>query len=243
MTLEEFKNEVCSDDPRNQLLPTIGIIHYTPIEVNEGDEPYYEMGIKDLITIIKPNIHINYKTDLYQSIEFFEVQLKFVSSYDPDIEAIYNFLKGYEKEVSDNWNDVTKCPACSVFITPNKKYMEENIHFLELQMPLLVSLSSSKPNQMPNIISMLFVVGKCYLHESDEDLVDMKSINDDIAHERLENERLKAEEEARTQEEQARDEYMRKLQEEFEDTDDTPNHVIRIGRGAADATEHESDQE
>ena len=36
---------------------------------------------------------------------------------------------------------------------------------------------------------------------------------------------------------------MRKLQEEFKGTDDTPNHVIRIGRGAADATENESDQE
>lgn len=214
MTLDEFKKEVCGLE--NKLTPTIGFIYYKPVKIEDAEDEFeYEMGIHDILTITKPAVHLSFITDVYRTLEFVKLDLEFMSSYDADINEVYQYIKNYENDVNDHFNDFTKCPAFAVQIVPNKIYIEKNVHYLELEMPILTSLVSTKTNQMPNMISMLFSMNKVALFDTGNDFVDTDEIEAEIKHENDKEEYEKRVVEEQIERERKKREHLDKLNAEI----------------------------
>lgn len=241
MTFNEFLNEIntAQEDPSN--LITTGFIQYIPVKIDEeerkdGDEFEYEMSVDDMLVCVKPNVRINYVTDVYQTYDFVQLDLEFLSNYDSDIIEIYEFLKKYENLVKENYDDFLKCPSCSTLIVPPKKYLEENVHYLELQMPFMIHLTTNKTNQMPNIISMLFPAEKCFIHEHEEDIFDLEEIKKEIVTETAEEQRKLLEEEEQQKKAEYRKAYLDSLQDDL-NVMDMNDPIIRIEKKENDEYE------
>lgn len=187
MEFIEFRKDTCGIGENNVSKATIGLIYYVPVK-SDNDDNTYEYSIDKMYTLSRPIINLYYITDPFTSIEFIELNIEFSSNYDPEISEIYNFMKGFEDEVTKNVEDISKCPAFSVVIMPNKE-LKEHFRYLEMNMPIMTSLISNKQNKMPNIISALFTVDNCSFHE--EEVFDIEEVDKEILQEkRQEDERI-----------------------------------------------------
>lgn len=226
MEFIDFKKEVCGLDEKNKQKATVGFIYCVPVE-SENDPELYELSIDDVLTINKPEIDLIYMTDPYRSEEFIQLSMKFRSSYDPDIKATYEYLKHYEKNVSEFFDDYKMCPAMSVEIVPNNA-LEKRIHHMELQLPMMISLTSSRQNNLPDTITMLFTVDNCSIHS--EEFISTEEVNRELMEEKMEeeNERLAIEEEERAKYESLK--WVAEMQSSTETANES--NVIRVGRAA-----------
>lgn len=227
MEFNEFKNEVCGRDEKNNPKATIGLIYCIPIESDDASGEY-ELSIEDMMTFTKPSVELIYTTDPYRTVEFIRLDMEFISSYDPDINEVYSFLKKYEKNASDYYDDYTKCPALSVDVVPNN-IVEKGIHYLELNMPMMISLISNKPNNMPNIISMLFAVDNCSIHE--EEMVDLDEVKKEATIELMEEERQMRNRMEEEELKALKQQEMEELQKQINNLD-MNERTRRVGRGS-----------
>lgn len=200
MEFNDFIELISGKHDDNTPKASLGFYIYRPVPCSDGTSDY-EMSISDALLITKPFVRTYFTTDMYRSGDFVELALEFPSGMDPNLMELWKFLERYEDEVDKYYEDDLKRPAMSVLIMPSKKKFEEDSSFLEFQMPLLLSLSSAKPGQVANEISLLFQTDNCSLHE--EEYENVSKIKQDIAIER---------EEAKKKEE----ELKRKREEELE---------------------------
>lgn len=230
MEFNGFKEEACGRDEKRLPKSTLGLTYCIPVAA-EDDSGDFELSIDEMMTITKPSINLIYVSDPFRVTDFIRLDLEFISGYDLDMQEIFDFLKTYEKKASDFFDDVSKCPAFFVSVVPNN-IVTEGIHYMELNMPMMISLTSNKPNQAPNMISMLFTADNCSLHE--EELINVDDVKREVAMEYVEavrNEMIKLEEEETNA---ARQKQMEKLQEQINNFDEN-EHLTRVGRGS----EHE----
>lgn len=227
MEFNEFREEACGRDEKNVAKSTLGLIYCIPVEADDesGD---YELSIDKMMTITKPSVNLTYVADPFRTIEFIRLDLEFITGYDPDVKEIFDFLKMYEKNASDFYDDIKKCPAFSVQVVPNN-IGSKGIYYLELNMPMMISLTSNKQNQAPNMITMLFITDNCSIHE--EELIDINEVKKEAIMETMEAEReaqLRIDE---AEAEASKQKRMEVLQEQLNNLD-TNNQIKRVGRGS-----------
>lgn len=231
MEFFEFKQEVIGRDDKNKTKATVGFMYIRPVESDEAPGTY-ELSLEDMVTINKPEIDLIYISEPLTSLEFIRLNLKFISSYDQDISELYSFLKKYEKEASDYYDNYEKCPAMTVNVIPNNIYESENdVNYLEMNMPIMISLVSSRPSNLPDTISMLFTVDNCAMIEDES--VDLNEIKREDF---IEKENEKRDEELRIEEEKReleKQQKMAELQKQLNETDMNDKRIF-VGRSYHD---------
>lgn len=220
MEFSEFKERVCGLDKYNKTKATLAFSYFTPV-LNEENE--YELSIDNMMTISKPEVDLTYVTDIFGDQEFLVLDLKFLSTYDQDLNTIYEFLKNYEKVVTNFYNDPTKCPAMMVQLVPNDA-LETEVVFMEMDMPMMINLVSSRTNQIPDTITMMFTLNNCSIQE---DLIDLEEIKREIQNE----ERQEKIKQMKIEQEEKKAQERKEKEEKLMNMDmDEKEHVIRVGR-------------
>lgn len=234
MEFYEFKQEVVGRDNKNKPKATIGFIRSLPAPDSENPGSW-EYAIENVVTANKPELDLIYVTDPFGRAEFIKLNLKFLSSYDPDIANIFDFLAQFEADASIYYDEFENCPAMTVQIIPNDVFETKNMHYMELNMPMMIGLISSQQNKMPDTITMLFTLDNCSIHE--EELISLEEVNKEII-----KERMKEEEEARAAEEEMsaeleRQRRMEELQRQMHQAEEPGTGNIRVGRVPNEADE------
>lgn len=250
MEFTEFRDLVCGKNKMNQTKAILGFILLKPEQIeykehgiidDNNEEEGYELCIDTIMTIQKPELNLQYITDIYGDHEFIQMEIKFLSSYDPDLKEIYDMINNYEKDLSENYDDYKKCPAFAIQVLPADIYSEDRpAIYMEFQMPIMLSLTSSETNRMPDTIKILFDIDKCYLHE--EDLVDKDDVKREVVYEQNEAQKEAIDRLKEIQDAEQRKEREKTLIEHLNDQNQKEN-TIKVGRAALNIMENNNEQD
>lgn len=239
MKFMDFRKLVEGFDDRNAPNGSVAFVYSKPIPCEDGSG-MYEMAIDDMLVITKPGIFLNYSSDMYQVHDFVKLELKFFSTYDQDLREVFEFLKKFEAEATEFASDETKCPAMSVLIFPKKEELKKETNYMELQLPLMLHLTSKKPNMAPDTICMLFTEEGCSMHE--EELIDTAEVDREIALEKYEEERRAKAKEEEEKEKLRRQQLNEELQKQLLNLD-VSETITRVGREKEKGNEEEKQTE
>ena len=230
MEINKIKEELCGLN-NGKPKASIGLMYCLPFQ-NEDDPETYDMEISDLVTMRKPEVNLTFITDPLHNAEFLQVELIFQSTYDPDIQEFFNILSEYKKNVDDNFDTPETCPGLSLLLIP-AEVDAENPYYMQMDMPMMTGLTSSRQNKMPDTISMLFLLSECSIVENAP--VDMQEIETEIKMERETAERERFYQEQAVLAEQKRlekeEDRLKKLREQAAQMERAKDHTIRVGRG------------
>ena len=90
-------------------------------------------------------------------------------------------MNEYKKNVDENFNNPETCPGLSLLLIP-VEMDAENPYYMQMDMPLMTGLTSSRQNKMPDTIQMLFLLSECSVAENVP--VDVQEIEAEIKAER-----------------------------------------------------------
>ena len=146
-------------------------------------------------------------------------------------------MNEYKKNVDENFNNPETCPGLSLLLIP-VEMDAENPYYMQMDMPLMTGLTSSRQNKMPDTIQMLFLLSECSVAENVP--VDVQEIEAEIKAERdaAERERIYQEQAilAERKRREKEEERLMKLREQAVQAEQAEGRTIRIGRG------HDKDQ-
>ena len=235
MELNKIKEELCGLN-NGKPKASIGLMYCLPFQ-NEEEPETYDMEISDLVKMKKPEVNLTLITDPLHNAEFLQVELIFQSTYDPDIQEFFNILNEYKKNVDENFNNPETCPGLSLLLIP-VEMDAENPYYMQMDMPLMTGLTSSRQNKMPDTIQMLFLLSECSVAENvpvdvQEIEAEIKAERDAAERERIYQEQAILAERKRLEKEEER---LMKLREQAVQAEQAEGRTIRIGRG------HDKDQ-
>lgn len=229
MELDKIKEELCGLN-NGKPKASIGLMYCLPYQ-SEDDPETYDMEISDLVTMRKPEVNLLFITDPLHNMEFLQVELIFKSTYDPDIQEFFSILNEYKKNVDENFDSPETCPGLSLLLIPARADVE-NPYYIQMDMPMMTGLTSSRPNKMPDTISMLFLLSECSVVENAP--VDIQEIENEIKMEKeaAERERVYREQADLTERKriEKEEERLRKLREQAAQMEQMKDHIIRVGR-------------
>lgn len=230
MEFEEFKNRVIGRDKNNHAKAAVGIILYIP-EETEDNENGIEYSIDEIMTMKKPEVNMIYISDPFNIHNFIQIELKFISSYDPDLNDAYNFIDKYITDASNNFDNPLKCPALSITIMPTDIYETEGTPpFMEFLFPMMVSLCSSRPNSYPDTIKILFDLDNITIHE--EEIVDKEEARREYIGEVEEARREAEEAQKELIRQKEREEREKELLEKMREQENRADKRVLVGRAA-----------
>lgn len=168
-----FKKLVCNQtEDINK--PGIALTFFEPILDENDDIEFYP---KETFELVDSLVDFNIVADMYQNPQLFELKLEYKNNMDIELNLVLSKLCEYQKKITENYNDLTKCPMVAFYILPAGQFLdqEENRYMLEATMPFHIGLISTKRGVLPNTISSLFVLNKCNLSEIENiDLIQAK---------------------------------------------------------------------
>lgn len=241
MEFIDFKNRVIGRDKNNHAKAAVGLISYIP-EKTENSQNGIEYSINEMMTMKKPEVNMIYISDPFNIHNFIQLELKFISSYDPDLKDAYNFIDKFITEASNNFDNPFECPAFSVNIMPTDIYETEgNPPFMELLLPMMVSLCASRPNSYPDTIKILFDINNVTIHE--EEILDKEEARREYIGE-VEEAKLRAEEAQKELiRQKEREDREKELFEKMKEQENKTEERILVGRAAQNRNNEASDEE
>lgn len=241
MEFEEFKNRIIGRDKNNHSKAAVGMILYIP-EEKENYEEGIEYTIDEIMTMKKPEVNIYYLSDPFDVHNFIQLELKFITSYDPDLNDAYNFINKFIENAANNYDNPLKCPAFSVTLMPTDIYETEgNPPFMELLFPMMVSLCASRPNSYPDTIKILFDLDNVTLHE--EEIVDKEEARREYIGEVEEAKRDAEEAQKELIRQKEREEREKELLEKLKEQENQSDKRIVVGRAAENSNSEAADEE
>lgn len=149
------------------------------VELFENEENEIVSNIKDMITLLTPEITIDFFVDGCDENAYIEVRARFGNPNSTELKFAWSLLEQFR-----NLNSLDNVPIdMDVIIESDTKIelmilpretIETDPVFLELAFPINFNLCSSQPGRVADTLNMFFNANSCIFHENE--YVDMEEV-------------------------------------------------------------------
>jgi len=218
MTLKEIIDVSCGRDDMGRPNAVLEVLQYDQIPSSDN-----EPGITQLNTYVKPELDLSVyaNNDKY----YLKADIIFTSPYELELSSFWNVICDFNKRMTQAIVEEKDIPTISIIAMPTE-FMNDVPVFFEMSLPIFTVLSSQDTGKMPNIISLLFDIDTCFIHENED--INIKEIHDEVNKE-YEYLREKERREDERSESNNTDNSMGESQI-MSDRNIDDNQVIRVGR-------------
>jgi len=232
MNLIDFIKMANGLDEKN-LPKSTAIVCLTELSENENNE--LVSNIKQMVTLLTPEIKIDYFTDSNDDNGYIEVRVRFDSPNSNELRILWNMLEKY-RELNyiddipiDTDIEIKSDTIIEMMIVP-REISETDPIFLELAFPINFNLCSGEPGKIADTLDFFFNVNGCLFHENDYiDIAELSKETDDYVRD-MEVE-LRKEQEYLEEQQKQEEENLRKQMDSINQTIDNPEEIIRIRLG------------
>jgi hypothetical protein len=193
------------------------------VELEENEDKEIVSNIKDMVTLLTPEIKIDYFADGLDENGYIEVNLCFGNATSNELKAAWDILEQYKKLNTlddvpiDTDIEIFSDTMVELMIMP-KETAEADPIFFELAFPINFTLCSSIPGRIADSINLFFNSNSCIFHENN--YVDMEDV------ERESDEYVNALESEYRQEQEAEEERLRKEKENIQRQMESMNKAL-----------------
>lgn len=170
MTLLEFV-KMASGSDQNRVPKSTACLCLVELESNKEGEVV--SNIKSMLTLLSPEILINFFVDGRDENGYIEVRIQFQNPDNSELHAVWNILEEYRtlnllEHIPipvDSEIEISSDTVIELMILP-KETAHTNPVFLELAFPINFTLCSSLPGRTADSLDLFFNANSCRFHEN-----------------------------------------------------------------------------